>query len=56
VVEELLSLKSTCQLWGDIRTNKLAIEPGAKFTGSCNMDGSVAKKPESVLKNETVKA
>lgn len=36
-VSELLSLKSTSKIFGDIVTKKLAIEPGAKFTGNCNM-------------------
>ena len=40
VVSELLSLKSTSSVQGDIETNKLAIEPGAIFTGTCNMSGS----------------
>lgn len=40
VVDELLSLKSTARLHGDIITNTISIEPGAQFTGSCNMDGS----------------
>ena len=41
-VSELLSLKSTAKLDGDIIANKLAIEPGASFTGSCSM-GAVIK-------------
>ncbi|MBU0487636.1 MAG: polymer-forming cytoskeletal protein [Bacteroidetes bacterium] len=36
-VTELLTLKATAKFTGDIRTNKLAIEPGAIFTGSCVM-------------------
>jgi cytoskeletal protein CcmA (bactofilin family) len=36
-VNELLTLKATAKISGDISTNKLAIEPGAKFSGSCNM-------------------
>ena len=40
-VNELLSLKSTANLLGDITTNKLAIEPGANFTGSCSMGASI---------------
>ncbi len=39
-VSELLSLKSTAILKGDIITNKLAIEPGCKFTGTCSMDAN----------------
>lgn len=37
-VTELLTLKSTARLFGDIITNKLAIEPGANFTGTCSME------------------
>lgn len=49
-VAELLTLKATSSLQGDINTRRLAIEPGAKFTGNCNMsmDTSVstANEPE----------
>jgi len=38
VVHELLTLKASAKLEGDIFASKLAIEPGAKFTGSCNMN------------------
>lgn len=41
-VSQLLSLKATAKLNGDIVTNKLSIEPGASFTGSCSM-GAVIK-------------
>ncbi|MFO7656200.1 MAG: polymer-forming cytoskeletal protein [Bacteroidales bacterium] len=37
VVSELLTLKATSVLNGDIVAKKLAIEPGAKFTGNCSM-------------------
>lgn len=37
-VSELLALKATSRLRGEIVTNKLAIEPGARFTGTCTMD------------------
>jgi len=36
-VNELLSLKASALVTGDILTNKLAIEPGAVFTGACSM-------------------
>jgi len=36
---ELVSLKATAKINGEIITRKLAIEPGAVFTGSCRMDG-----------------
>jgi len=35
--EKLLSLKSTANILGDINAGKLAVEPGAVFTGSCKM-------------------
>jgi cytoskeletal protein CcmA (bactofilin family) len=36
-VQELLSLKATSIILGDISAKRLAIEPGAKFTGNCSM-------------------
>jgi cytoskeletal protein CcmA (bactofilin family) len=36
-VVELLTLKATSSLLGDIVTRRLAIEPGAKFSGNCSM-------------------
>ncbi|MFH1321534.1 MAG: polymer-forming cytoskeletal protein [Bacteroidota bacterium] len=41
-VAELLSLKPAAKFSGDIITNKLAIEPGASFSGTCSM-GAVIK-------------
>ena len=41
-VEGLLRLRETAVLLGDIETGKLAIEPGASFTGNCKM-GAVVK-------------
>jgi cytoskeletal protein CcmA (bactofilin family) len=40
-VNELLTLKSTSRLNGDIITGKIAIEPDAQFTGTCSMGGVV---------------
>jgi cytoskeletal protein CcmA (bactofilin family) len=37
-VNELLTLKSSATVQGDIITKKLAIEPNAIFTGTCQMD------------------
>ena len=50
-VSQLLSLKSTAKLNGDIITNKLSIEPGATFTGSCSM-GAVIKDIKGVGKTD----
>ncbi len=50
-VSQLLSLKTTAKLNGDIITNKLSIEPGAEFTGSCSM-GAVIKDIKDAGKSE----
>ena len=50
-VSQLLSLKSSAKLNGDIITNKLSIEPGATFTGSCSM-GAVIKEIKDLGKSE----
>lgn len=50
-VKELLSLKSTSNLIGEITTNKLQIEPGANFSGNCKM-GAVIKGMESGNKSQ----
>jgi len=42
--QELLSLKSTSVILGDISARRLAIEPGAKFTGNCNMSSEMSSK------------
>ncbi len=47
-VSELLSLKASAVFRGDIITNKLSIEPGAKFSGTCSMDqDNIAATQES---------
>jgi cytoskeletal protein CcmA (bactofilin family) len=54
-VNQLLSLKSTAKLTGDIHTSKLAIEPGASFTGTCSMGGTIKDiKPASMNEKKNV--
>ena len=36
-VGQLLNLKASSKILGDIATSKLSIEPGAKFSGNCKM-------------------
>ncbi|MDR1667892.1 MAG: polymer-forming cytoskeletal protein [Bacteroidales bacterium] len=43
-VEELLALKDTANVKGDIVTNKLSIEPGCKFVGTCAMEWPVEQQ------------
>ncbi|GAB4139147.1 MAG: polymer-forming cytoskeletal protein [Bacteroidia bacterium] len=56
-VSELLALKSSAKLTGEITTGKLAIEPGADFSGSCSMGGVVKdikhEKAEPALAEKT---
>ena len=40
-VEEVLSLKSTAIISGDVILGKLSVEPGATFNATCTMKGSV---------------
>ncbi|GIK69892.1 MAG: hypothetical protein BroJett020_11870 [Bacteroidota bacterium] len=51
-VKELLQLRSTANINGDIFTSKIAIEPGANFTGNCRM-GAVVKGMEKSVTTET---
>ena len=56
-VKELLELKSTANLMGEIITARLSVEPGATFTGSCKMGGVVKEfkeeKTVGTLKEKT---
>jgi len=54
IVTELLSLRSMSKVYGEIKTGKLAIEPGATFTGKCDMGGKKEDitGPVSKLKGE----
>lgn len=47
-VQQLLSLKGTAKVEGDIYTDKLAIEPGSSFTGACNMGAKVKELRKDV--------
>ncbi len=42
-VSELLALQATARVNGEVLTNKLSVEPGAEFSGSCSM-GSVIRE------------
>ena len=39
-VGQLLNLKASSKILGDIATSKLSIEPGANFSGNCKMSES----------------
>jgi cytoskeletal protein CcmA (bactofilin family) len=40
-VKELLELKASAKVQGEVTTGKISIEPGAMFTGSCSMGGVI---------------
>lgn len=54
-VAELLALKSTAKINGDIITGKLSIEPGALFTGTCNMGAKVKNIRDNENQNAQAK-
>ncbi|MBR1851065.1 MAG: polymer-forming cytoskeletal protein [Bacteroidales bacterium] len=51
-VKELLSLHSTANVKGDILINKLSIEPGASFSGTCRMIDEVRHAQPEPAKQE----
>lgn len=52
IVHELLSLKGSARLTGDIFAAKLAIEPGAIFTGLCSMNDIPKQEINISFKND----
>ena len=48
VVLETLSLRASANVYGDVQTGKLAVEPGATFNANCQMKDSIKElKTES---------
>ncbi|MDP4281206.1 MAG: polymer-forming cytoskeletal protein [Bacteroidota bacterium] len=55
-VAELLTFKETAKFCGDVTTNKLAIEPGALFSGTCTMESLTPKPvPEQAQKKDELR-
>lgn len=56
IVNQLLILKASSKIFGDIATSKLSIEPGAVFSGNCKMSenenngGAKPKTAEQAVK------
>lgn len=44
-VSNLISLKATANMVGNIVAGKIAIEPGAEFSGNCKMHSAKAPNP-----------
>ncbi|WP_457618935.1 bactofilin family protein [Lutibacter sp.] len=54
IVDNLLTLKTTATISGDVIISKLSVEPGAEFNASCSMKGSVKElKSEQTKKERT---
>ena len=57
-VSQLLNLKASSKITGDITTSRLSIEPGAKFSGNCKMsdydenEGGASSKGKEPEKQE----
>ncbi len=49
-VSEMLVLKPTCIIHGDINTNKLIVESGATFNGGCKMGAQISEIKLDVTK------
>lgn len=55
-IAEMLILKPTAVVHGDIRTTKLVVENGAKFNGSCKMgEGQAIEHRKNHLEHATAK-
>jgi cytoskeletal protein CcmA (bactofilin family) len=53
-VNNLLTLKATATISGDVVISKLSVEPGAEFNATCAMKGSVKElKNEQTSKEKT---
>ncbi|MEN9523913.1 MAG: hypothetical protein RL065_2290 [Bacteroidota bacterium] len=52
-VKELLFMKNTSSVDGDIFTSKLVVENGAKFNGSCVMNSAVSAPPSTEKKSKS---
>ncbi len=51
-IKDVLNLKSTASIDGDIHTAKLVTEPGARFNGKCHMIGG--DKPQGKLNGTSI--
>lgn len=51
-VEDVLSLKSTATISGEVVLGKLSVEPGANFNATCAMKGAVKLMKNGEQKNQ----
>ncbi len=55
IVGQLLNLKASSKIFGDIVTVKLSIEPGAVFSGNCKMSDSENDSAAAIKEKESEK-
>jgi len=53
IVHNLLTLKSTSTISGDVIIGKLSVEPGASFNATCSMKGAVKELTNEKQKEKT---
>jgi cytoskeletal protein CcmA (bactofilin family) len=51
-VGQLLNLKASSKIHGDIATSKLSIEPGAVFSGNCKMSDTDCNAGAGIIKEK----
>jgi cytoskeletal protein CcmA (bactofilin family) len=56
IVGQLLNLKVSSKILGDIVTSKLSIEPGALFSGTCKMSDTDNNEAEAIKEKEPKKS
>ena len=52
--DEMLNMRASAKIEGDIVAGKLSVEPGATFTGSCSMGGTITPQAASNEKGKTL--
>lgn len=55
-VSELLNVRETAEVDGEITTNKLLVQSGARFNVSCKMESGAANTSNGIAKNVDVKS
>tara|TARA_B110001450_G_C17662804_1_gene498066 strand:+ start:859 stop:1266 length:408 start_codon:yes stop_codon:yes gene_type:complete len=53
IVKEILSLRSTAQIDGEVFIGKLAVEPGASFNATCKMGAGMKNLKVNSLEEKT---
>lgn len=51
-VSELLTMKASARIEGDIMAGKLSVEPGSLFSGTCSMGDSKEKNENTASKEQ----